>query len=72
VHILKKTPANQPTLVKYTLINYNRAGIPLLEIVSGPDLRSAQEAAEYAKTIRGIVQYLDVCDGNLEEGSLAL
>jgi aspartyl-tRNA(Asn)/glutamyl-tRNA(Gln) amidotransferase subunit B len=55
---------------QYTLINYNRAGIPLLEIVSGPDLRSAQEAAEYAKTIRGIVQYLDVCDGNLEEGSL--
>ncbi len=55
---------------QYTLINYNRAGIPLLEIVSGPDLRSAQEAAEYAKTIRNIVQYLDVCDGNLEEGSL--
>ncbi len=55
---------------QYTLINYNRAGIPLLEIVSGPDLRSAVEAAEYAKTIRDIVQYLDVCDGNLEEGSL--
>jgi len=55
---------------QYTLINYNRAGIPLLEIVSGPDLRSAIEAAEYAKTIRNIVQYLDVCDGNLEEGSL--
>lgn len=55
---------------QYTLINYNRAGVPLLEIVSGPDLRSAQEASEYAKTIRNIVQYLDVCDGNLEEGSL--
>ena len=55
---------------QYTLINYNRAGIPLLEIVSGPDLSSAIEAAEYAKTIRNIVQYLDVCDGNLEEGSL--
>jgi aspartyl-tRNA(Asn)/glutamyl-tRNA(Gln) amidotransferase subunit B len=53
-----------------TLINYNRAGIPLLEIVTGPDLRTAQEAAEYAKTIRQIVRYLDVCDGNLEEGSL--
>jgi aspartyl-tRNA(Asn)/glutamyl-tRNA(Gln) amidotransferase subunit B len=54
----------------YTLINYNRAGIPLLEIVSGPDLRSPQEAAEYGRTIRQIVRYLDICDGNLEEGSL--
>lgn len=54
----------------YTLVNYNRAGIPLLEIVSGPDMRSPQEAAEYARTIRQIVRYLDVCDGNLEEGSL--
>lgn len=55
---------------EYTLLNYNRAGVPLLEIVSGPDMRSAQEAAEYCKTIRSIVQYIDVCDGNLEEGSL--
>lgn len=55
---------------EYTLINYNRAGIPLLEVVSGPDMRTPQEAAEYARTIRQIVRYLDVCDGNLEEGSL--
>ncbi len=55
---------------QYTLVNYNRAGIPLLEIVSGPDIRSSREAAEYAKTIRQIVKYLEVCDGNLEEGSL--
>lgn len=54
----------------YTLLNYNRAGVPLLEIVSGPDLNSAQEAAEYGKIVRQIVRYLDVCDGNLEEGSL--
>ncbi|MFN8944178.1 MAG: Asp-tRNA(Asn)/Glu-tRNA(Gln) amidotransferase subunit GatB [Pseudobdellovibrionaceae bacterium] len=54
----------------YTLVNYNRAGIPLLEIVSGPDMRSAQEAAQYARTMRQVVRYLDVCDGNLEEGSL--
>lgn len=54
----------------YTLINYNRAGIPLLEIVSGPDMRTAKEAAEYGRTVRQIVRYLDVCDGNLEEGSL--
>lgn len=54
----------------YTLINYNRAGIPLLEIVSGPDMRTPAEAAEYGRTIRQIVRYLDVCDGNLEEGSM--
>ncbi len=54
----------------YTLINLNRAGVPLLEVVSGPDMRSAGEAAEYARTIRNIVRYLGVCDGNLEEGSL--
>jgi aspartyl-tRNA(Asn)/glutamyl-tRNA(Gln) amidotransferase subunit B len=54
----------------YTLLNYNRAGVPLLEIVSGPDIRSAGEAAEYCKVIRSIVQYIDICDGNLEEGSL--
>lgn len=55
---------------EYTLVNYNRAGIPLLEIVSGPDMRSPAEAAEYARTIRQILRYLDVCDGNLEEGSM--
>ncbi|MES3039306.1 MAG: Asp-tRNA(Asn)/Glu-tRNA(Gln) amidotransferase subunit GatB [Bdellovibrionota bacterium] len=55
---------------EYTLLNYNRAGIPLLEVVSGPDMRSAAEAAEYCRTIRQIVRYVDVCDGNLEEGSL--
>jgi aspartyl-tRNA(Asn)/glutamyl-tRNA(Gln) amidotransferase subunit B len=54
----------------FTLINLNRAGIPLLEIVTGPDLRSPQEAAEYGRTIHQIVRYLDVCDGNLEEGSM--
>jgi len=55
---------------EYTLINYNRAGIPLLEIVSGPDMRGPAEAAEYARTVRQILRYLEVCDGNLEEGSL--
>lgn len=53
-----------------TLVNYNRSGIPLLEIVSGPDIRTAAEAAEYARTVRQILRFLDVCDGNLEEGSL--
>lgn len=55
---------------EYTLVNYNRAGIPLLEIVSGPDMRTPAEAAEFGRTIRSIVRYLDVCDGNLEEGSM--
>ncbi|MGZ3743391.1 MAG: Asp-tRNA(Asn)/Glu-tRNA(Gln) amidotransferase subunit GatB [Pseudobdellovibrionaceae bacterium] len=54
----------------FTMINYNRAGIPLLEIVTGPDMRTPQEAAEYGRTIRKIVRYLGVCDGNLEEGSM--
>jgi len=53
-----------------TLINLNRSGVPLMEIVSGPDMRSAREAAEYARTVRSILQYIDVCDGNLEEGSM--
>ncbi|MGE0528040.1 MAG: Asp-tRNA(Asn)/Glu-tRNA(Gln) amidotransferase subunit GatB [Bdellovibrionales bacterium] len=55
---------------EFTLINLNRAGVPLLEIVSGPDMRSPQEAAEYARTVRKILRYLGVCDGNLEEGSM--
>jgi aspartyl-tRNA(Asn)/glutamyl-tRNA(Gln) amidotransferase subunit B len=54
----------------FTLINLNRAGVPLLEIVSEPDIRTPQEAAEYARTVRKILRYLDVCDGNLEEGSM--
>lgn len=54
----------------YTLINLNRAGVPLLEIVSAPEIGSAIEAAEYARAVRKIVRALGVCDGNLEEGSL--
>ena len=54
----------------YSLINLNRAGVPLLEIVSVPEMSTPQEAAEYARTMRKIVRYLGVCDGNLEEGSL--
>ncbi|MDJ0799151.1 MAG: Asp-tRNA(Asn)/Glu-tRNA(Gln) amidotransferase subunit GatB [Calothrix sp. MO_167.B12] len=54
----------------YSLVDYNRAGIPLVEIVSEPDLRSGQEAAEYAQELRRIVRYLGVSDGNMQEGSL--
>ena len=54
----------------HTLVDLNRAGTPLIEIVSEPDLRTPQEAYEYLKKIRQIVQYLEICDGNMEEGSL--
>ena len=53
-----------------SLLNYNRSGVPLLEIVSGPDMHSPAQAAAYARTLRQILRYLNVCDGNLEEGSL--
>jgi aspartyl-tRNA(Asn)/glutamyl-tRNA(Gln) amidotransferase subunit B len=52
-----------------SLVDLNRAGVPLLEIVSEPDLRSAEEAGVYLKTLRAILQYLAICDGNMEEGS---
>jgi aspartyl-tRNA(Asn)/glutamyl-tRNA(Gln) amidotransferase subunit B len=51
-------------------VDFNRAGVPLMEIVSQPDLRSSDEAAAYLKSLRAIVIYLGVCDGNMEEGSL--
>lgn len=54
----------------YSLVDYNRTGTPLIEIVSEPDIRSAEEAREYAQTLRSILRYLEVCDGNLEEGSM--
>ncbi|MGI0487561.1 Asp-tRNA(Asn)/Glu-tRNA(Gln) amidotransferase subunit GatB [Pantanalinema rosaneae CENA516] len=54
----------------YSLVDYNRAGVPLLEIVSEPDIRTGQEAAEYAQELRRILRYLGVSDGNMQEGSL--
>lgn len=53
-----------------SLLDYNRAGIPLVEIVSRPDMRSGEEAMKYAEKIRSIVSFLDVSDGKMEEGSL--
>lgn len=50
-------------------IDLNRAGTPLLEIVSEPDMRSAKEAVEYMRRIHSIVRYLEICDGNMQEGS---
>ncbi|MEA2624753.1 MAG: aspartyl-tRNA(Asn)/glutamyl-tRNA(Gln) amidotransferase subunit, partial [Candidatus Binatota bacterium] len=53
-----------------SLVDLNRAGVPLLEIVSEPDIASPAEAAAYLRQLRAILQYLEVCDGNMEEGSL--
>ncbi|MBN8695572.1 MAG: Asp-tRNA(Asn)/Glu-tRNA(Gln) amidotransferase subunit GatB [Bacteroidetes bacterium] len=53
-----------------TLIDLNRAGVPLVEIVSAPDIRSGDEAYKYLTEVRKLVRYLDICDGNMEEGSL--
>lgn len=53
-----------------SLIDLNRAGVPLIEIVSEPDIRSAHEAAAYLTEIRKLVRYLNICDGNMEEGSI--
>lgn len=53
----------------YSLVDLNRAGTPLIEIVSEPDFRSPFEAAAYLKKLRAILQYIDVCDGNMQEGN---
>ncbi|SMD44575.1 aspartyl/glutamyl-tRNA(Asn/Gln) amidotransferase subunit B [Aquiflexum balticum DSM 16537] len=53
-----------------TLVDFNRAGVPLIEIVSEPDMRSSEEAYAYLAEIKKLVRYLDICDGNMEEGSL--
>jgi aspartyl-tRNA(Asn)/glutamyl-tRNA(Gln) amidotransferase subunit B len=54
---------------EYTAVDLNRAGTPLLEIVSEPDMRSAKEAVAYAKKIHTLIQYIGICDGNMQEGS---
>lgn len=54
----------------YSFVDLNRTGVPLMEIVSEPDIRSPKEAAEYMKKLRTILRYLGVCDGNMEQGSL--
>ena len=52
-----------------SMVDFNRTGVPLIEIVSEPDIRSSEEAGAYLRQLRSIVRYLDICDGNLEEGS---
>ena len=53
-----------------TLVDLNRAGVPLLEIVSEPDIRTSDEAHQFITEVRRLLMYLDICDGNMEEGSL--
>ncbi len=62
-----KSVHDQPN---HTRLDFNRCGVPLLEIVSEPDMRTPREAYLYLKKIRQLVRYLDICDGNMEEGSL--
>jgi aspartyl-tRNA(Asn)/glutamyl-tRNA(Gln) amidotransferase subunit B len=52
-----------------SLVDFNRSGVPLLEIVSEPDLATPEEAGAYLRTLRTLVRYLEICDGNMEEGS---
>ena len=52
-----------------SMVDFNRTGVPLMEIVSEPDIRQSEEAGAYLRQLRSIVRYLDICDGNLEEGS---
>ncbi|MBD1391831.1 Asp-tRNA(Asn)/Glu-tRNA(Gln) amidotransferase subunit GatB [Mucilaginibacter glaciei] len=55
---------------EFSLIDLNRAGVPLIEIVSQPDMRSAEEAGQFLTEIRRTLRYLEICDGNMEEGSM--
>jgi aspartyl-tRNA(Asn)/glutamyl-tRNA(Gln) amidotransferase subunit B len=55
---------------QFSFVDFNRTGVPLIEIVSAPDIRAAQEAGAYLRTLSSILQYLEICDGKMEEGSL--
>src|SRR5436853_278890 len=59
-----------PDSSRYTYLDYNRSGVPLIEIVTDPDIRTSAEAHDYLSRLKQILEYLDVCDGNMEEGSL--
>ena len=59
-----------PDSGRNTYLDFNRSGVPLMEIVTAPDIRSSEEAYDYLSRLKEIVEYLDVCDGNMEEGSL--
>ncbi len=70
IHMEEDTGKNiHDPLNDVSLVDFNRSGVPLLEIVSEPDMRTPQEAGAYLRKLRQILQYLEVCDGNMEEGS---
>ncbi len=69
IHMEEDAGKNSHTSLGYSLVDLNRAGTPLLEMVSYPDLSSAQEARDYLKGLRTLVQYLGISDANMEEGS---
>lgn len=58
-----------PETAHFSYVDYNRTGVPLVEIVSGPDLRSPQEAGEFLRRLRAILQYLEICTGDMEKGT---
>ncbi len=70
VHLEEDTGKTFHTGGDASLVDYNRSGVPLMEIVSEPDIRSAEEARAYLVALRQILRYLGVCDGNMEQGSL--
>ena len=67
---MEEDTCKQLHMADYTLLDYNRAGTPLVEIVSMPEMRSGKEASQYVDAIKSIVVYTDVSDGKMEEGSL--
>jgi aspartyl-tRNA(Asn)/glutamyl-tRNA(Gln) amidotransferase subunit B len=70
IHLEEDAGKNVHAPAGVSFVDYNRAGVPLCEIVSEPDVRSAEEAAEYLRALRTLVRYLGIGDGNMEEGSL--
>jgi aspartyl-tRNA(Asn)/glutamyl-tRNA(Gln) amidotransferase subunit B len=70
IHLEEDAGKNLHAAAGVSFVDYNRASVPLCEIVSEPDIRSAEEASEYVRAVRALVRYLGICDGNMEEGSL--
>lgn len=70
IHLEEDAGKNVHAAGAFSFVDYNRAGVGLCEIVSEPDVRSAEEAAEYVRALRALVRTLGICDGNMEEGSM--
>lgn len=70
IHLEEDAGKLMHTQGEHSLVDMNRSGVPLIEIVGEPDLRTPEEAGEYLQKLRAIVRYLEICDGNMEEGSL--